>query len=145
MLVKKGKQIKINDINQFNIVIGTVDNKNPKSLYFNITGWVEALDINNDNILAIKELNKDIKTKTYNFLDKKLFNSNKIMVDFDIKESGLSINRRSYMSCEITLFKLNNFKLQDDIINESLMDLISNLIDSVFKDNKYFNFYKTKK
>jgi hypothetical protein len=145
MIVKKGKQIKINDIKEFNIIVGTVDNKSSKSLYFNITGWVETLDIEADNNLAIKELNRTIRKKTYEFLNKKLFNPNRFLIDFELKESGLSANRRSYMSCEITLFKINDFKIQNDIINDSLMNLISDLIENVFKDNKHFKFHKTKK
>lgn len=145
MIVKKGKQIKINDIKEFNIIVGTVDNKLSTSVYFNITGWAEPLDIEADNNSAIKELNKIIRKKTYEFLDKKLFNSNRFLIDFEIKQSGLSINRRSYMSCEITLFKINDFKIQNNIINDSLMSLINDLIENVFKDNKNFKFYKTKK
>jgi hypothetical protein len=145
MITKKGKQIKINDFNEFNIVIGTVDNKTPKTLYFNITGWAEPLNIDADNNTAIKDLNKTIRKKTHEFLDKKLFNANRIIVDFDIKESGLSANRRSYMNCEVTLFKLNDFKLQNDLINDSLITLINDLIENVFKTNTYFNFHKTKK
>jgi len=145
MLVKKGKQIKLNEFNNYNIVIGTVDNKNPKSLFFNISSWAEPLKINEDNHVVIKDLNKLIKKKTYDFLNKNLFNSNQIIVDFEIKESGLSLNKRSYMNCEITLFKLNNFKLQNELINESLNKLINDLIENIFDNNEYFRFHKTKK
>ena len=37
MQLKKGKQFNLNLFNDFKITFGTVDNKNPKALYFTIT------------------------------------------------------------------------------------------------------------
>ena len=44
MIAKKGKQIMINNFNNFNIVSGTVDNKNAKSIYLTISGWELRID-----------------------------------------------------------------------------------------------------
>ena len=41
--MKSGKQIKVNDNKNYSIIYGCVDNKNPKSIYINISAWAEPL------------------------------------------------------------------------------------------------------
>jgi hypothetical protein len=145
MQLKKGKQFNLNLFNDFKITFGTVDNKNPKALYFTITSWAEILNDESDNFQRIlKTLNKDIKKKTYDNLNKNLFNTSRTIVDFEIKESGISNNKRSFMNCEITLFKLNNFQIQEKEIEDSVKNLIKLIIEDVFNTNKHFKFHKKK-
>ena len=49
------------------------------------------------------------------------------------------------MNCEITLYKLNNFKIQNNLISEGINLVTEYVIDEVFESNQYFTFYKTKK
>lgn len=135
----------IKENTNFNIISGTVDNKKPKSLYVNISAWVEPLiddELNYKSI--IKDLNKQIKKELFNNLDAKLFQTNKNIIDFDMRESGIVFGKRSYMSCEITLFQVHSFKIQEKIIQDSLNELLDNLISNVFEKDKYFNYYKGK-
>jgi hypothetical protein len=146
MISKKGKQLIINEYTNFNIVSGTVDNKKPKSLYINISAWAEPL-LEDENIPykdIIKEISKRIKTELYNKIDPKLFQVNKNIIDFNMRESGISFGKRSYMSCEITLFQLHSFKIQEKVIQDSLDELIDNLLENIFKREKYFKYYKRK-
>lgn len=146
MIVKTGKQMKLEMFNNYKVNIGTVDNKNPKALYISISAWGEPINIEDDNYtLVIKKLNKDIKRKVYDILPKNLFDGNRTIIDFEIKESGISNDKRSYMNCEITLYKLNNFKIQNKIINDSVKDVTTKLVSELFDINPYFKFYKTKK
>ena len=146
MLVKKGKQMKLELFDNYKVVIGTVDNKNPKALYISISAWGQPINLDDDNYtIAIKKLNKDIKKKVYESLPKNLFDGNRTIVDFEIKESGISNERRSYMNCEITLFKLNDFKIQNNLISEWIKTITSKVISEVFEYNPNFKFYKTKK
>ena len=145
MQLKKGKQFNLNLFNDFKITFGTVDNKNPTALYFTITSWAEILNDESDNFQRIlKTLNKDIKKKTYDNLNKNLFNASRTIVDFEIKESGISNNKRSFMNCEITLFKLNDFQIQEKEIEDSVKNLIKLIIEDVFNTNKHFKFHKKK-
>ena len=124
MVSKKGKQLMIKENSNFNIISGTVDNKKPKSLYINISAWAEPLindELNYKNI--IREINKKIKTELHSKLDSNVFKENKNMIDFDMRESGISFGKRSYMSCEITLFQIHSFKIQEKIIQDSLNEL----------------------
>lgn len=135
----------IKENTNFNILSGTVDNKKPKSLYLNISAWVEPLineDLNYKNI--IRDINKKIKTEVYNKLDTKVFQTNKNIIDFDMRESGINYGKKSYMSCEITLFQIHSFKIQETIIQDSLNELVNNIIQNVFERDIYFNYHKTK-
>jgi hypothetical protein len=146
MLVKKGKQMKLEIFDNYKVNIGTVDNKNPKALYVTISAWGKPINLDDDNYtLVIKKLNKEIKKKVYEVLPKNLFDGNRSIVDFEIKESGISYERRSYMNCEITLYKLNNFKIQNNLINDAVKLVTANVIAEVFDLNPYFTFHKTKK
>ena len=130
----------------YKIIIGTVDNKNPKALYVTISAWGKPINLDNDNYsLVIKQLNKEIKKKVYEVLPKNLFDGNRSIIDFEIKESGISSDRRSYMNCEITLYKLNNFKIQNNLINDAIKLVTSKVVEDVFDLNPYFTFHKTKK
>jgi len=146
MLVKKGKQMKLEMFDNYKVNIGTVDNKNPKALYVTISAWGKPINLDDDNYtLVIKKLNKEIKKKVYEVLPKNLFDGNRSIVDFEIKESGISYERRSYMNCEITLYKLNKFKIQNNLINDAVKSVTANVIAEVFDLNPYFTFHKTKK
>ena len=37
--MKRGKEVKINLPYQYNVITGTVDNKNPKAIYIQISAW----------------------------------------------------------------------------------------------------------
>ena len=135
----------INEQDNFNVITGTVDNKKPKSLYVNISAWVEPQinkEINYKSV--IKDLNKKIKSKIYLHIDSKLFHNNKNIIDFDMRESGITFGKRTYMGCEIILFQLNSFKIQDKIIQDSLNELVNKLIEDVFNTDIYFTYHKTK-
>lgn len=135
----------IKENSNFNIISGTVDNKKPKSLYVNISAWAEPLindDINYKSIL--RDINKKIKTELYSNLDLTIFQKNKNIIDFDMRESGITFGKRSYMSCEITLFQIHSFKIQEKIIQDSLDELLNTIIQNVFNKDIYFNYHKNK-
>lgn len=145
-MLKTGKQMKLELFKNYKITSGTIDNKNPKSMYITISAWgkpTSDTEINYSDV--IRKMNKQIKTKLFNNLDNTLFDSNRSIVDLDMRNSGISFDKKSYMNCEITLFKLNNFKIQDKKIKEHIKDIISDIIEYVFDESEYFEFHKTKK
>lgn len=147
MITKTGKQLMVNDYSNYKVLSGTVDNKNPKTLYLNISAWGEPLlddeELNYENV--VRHLTKSIKTEIYNKLDDKLFISSRTIIDFDMRTSGITYGKRSYMNCEITLFQKNTFKLQEKQIQNSFDELMNNIINNVLDDNIYFKFHKRKK
>lgn len=139
-MVKNGKKIKIKSNLNYNSYIGTINNKNPKSVYFVISAWGKPNyddEINYKSVIS--KLNKKIKTCLYNNLDESLFN-NKFIVDFDMRYSGISKGKKSFMSCEVNLYKNNTFGINDKRIKSELESIINIIIDEVFDKSEDFNF-----
>lgn len=145
-MLKTGKQMKLELFKNYKITSGTIDNKNPKAMYVTISAWGKPkndIEINYSDV--IRKMNKQIKSNLFDNLNKTLFDSNRTIVDLDMRNSGISFDKKSYMNCEITLFKLNSFKIQDKKIKEHIKEIISNIIEQVFDESEYFEFHKTKK
>ncbi len=145
--MKRGKEIKIDVDENYKVKIGTVDNKNPKSVYINLSAWGELKDnseeLNYDKIISL--LRKNIKHNINNNINVEDFHKNKYIVDLDMRSSGINKSKRSFMSCEITLFQKERISVNNSLMIESSNKLITNIIDNCFEENDYFQFYKTKK
>ena len=61
MIKKIGKEINLISQDKFKIRLGTVNNKEPKSLYINIISWIEPTECDLNHNQIIKTLNKNIK------------------------------------------------------------------------------------
>ena len=145
--MKLGKELKLDLLNNFKTKIGTVNNKESKSLYINLSAWGELNnhneELNYDTILSA--LRKKIKQNLNSILNKEFFYNDKYIVDLDMRTSGFNPNKRSFMSCEITLFQKKGLPINQQNILESSKDVIFNVVDNCLRNNNHFTFYKTKK
>ena len=95
--MKRGKEITLNINSNYKIKLGTVDNKNPKSIYINLSAWGEPNDdeedINYDTI--IKKLRKNIKQNINYNINSDNFYKDKYIVDLDMRSSGIRNKKRS--------------------------------------------------
>jgi hypothetical protein len=145
---KRGKELKINLFDNYTICYGSVNNDEPKSLYLNISSWAEPKSDEKLNYWrVIRDLDKKTRQLIHNKLttNNTLFNRDKTIVDFDIKESGIKWGKRSFSSCEITLFLNNELSIHSNEIKIFFEDLINIIINEVFQKNNYFTFNKKKK
>lgn len=146
--MKRGKELKISDVSKnYTITFGTVDNKNPKSVYLNISCWGKPIgdsdaEVNYNRV--INNLGKLIKQFLYNNLNPEYYNKDRTIVDLDMRESGIKYDKRSYMCTEITLFQENEYPINSDILYDYTHTVIKGVID-VLDKNPNFKFYKTKK
>ncbi|MBF0439066.1 MAG: hypothetical protein HQL93_08085 [Magnetococcales bacterium] len=146
--MKKGKELKVNCFKNYNVVYGSVNNKNPKALYINISAWAEPKndsDINYNRI--IRDMDKKIRQAIYNHLDASVINQfvkERTIIDFDIKESGVRFGKRSFTNCEITLYMKNEIPVNSEILRPDVDEIIQLIIESVFQESKYFKFYRKK-
>ena len=146
--MKSGKQIKMENNINYNITYGCVDNKNPKSIFINITAWVEPLsEEDEDYDKIIKILSKKLRQSIHNFLSNNNstpFIKEKTIVDLDLRESGIKFGKRSFMSCEINLFQNESNSINSDIIKKSLNLISSFVIDEIFERDINFKYHKRK-
>lgn len=146
---KKGKELKLEVFDDYSVVYGTVNNKNSKALYINISSWAEPIvdDVINYNRI-IKDLDKHVRQGIYNFLSKNIiipFIKEITIVDFDIRKSGVKFGKRSFVSCEITLFMRNELPINSEVLKPHIYDIINYTINRTFEDNKNFKFHKKKR
>lgn len=145
MIRKKGKKIKINTHSNYKTLSGTVDNRNPKSVYVSISSWAKPRldeDINYDKILT--SINNRVKRTVANKMNTDMFDSRRYIIDFDMKSSGIRYGKKSFMNCEITLYQKLKLKLNEDNLQRELKSIVDNVIKEVFTENQYFSFEKKK-
>jgi len=142
--MKKGKTSKIQGFNTSKIVYGTVDSINFKSLYLNLQTWVEPINEPENWARVVLNLSRAVKHSVYETLDKVLFDDS-FIVDLDLRSSGLTLGKKSFMNLEINFF-LNEEELdfKSKEIKENLKNIVTRIYDENFNNNDYFNFTLTK-
>jgi hypothetical protein len=145
--MKLGKEIKLDLLGNYKTKIGTVNNKESKSLYLNLCAWGELKeDYENFNYeFFLSNVRKKIKQKISNTINKELFYENKYIVDLDMRTSGLNINKRSFMSCEITLYQKKYLPINKINIVENTKKIIYDVVNECLENNSVFTFHKSKK
>lgn len=138
--MKLGKEYIVNGLGVLKCKYGTMNKLNPKSIYLCLSCWVcpENVDVKTSTI------KKNIKDGLFNSLKPELFDSNKIILNFDVKESGVKVNKRSFMSCEINLYQNENHQIDSEIITSEIYGILKS-IKTNLDLNKNFKFYKSKK
>ena len=146
--MKTGKELKMNKFKDYNVVFGSVNNKNPKAIYINISAWAEPIQEEGVNYTrAIRDLHKKIKQVIYNQLYSNPDNDfvkESTIVDLDIRESGIRYGKRSFMSCEITLYLHTEIPANSERMKNNLDELTPIVIKSVFDSDKNFKFHRKK-
>tara|TARA_R110000822_G_scaffold94450_3_gene216609 strand:- start:1299 stop:1733 length:435 start_codon:yes stop_codon:yes gene_type:complete len=144
--MKRGKEMKIETIHQYNVISGTVDNKNPKSIYIQISAWGKPKgDMIDDYELIMKRKAKRIKRKLFEVLDDNTFYKSKSIVDFNMASSGVNFNKKSFMSVEMTLFKREPLSpINSEKMKPILEGISKKIINDVFETDETFKFYKKK-
>ncbi len=99
--MKTGKEIKTNKFKNYNVTFGSVNNKNPKAIYINISSWAQPKEEDELSYTSsIRGLNKKIRQNLFNTLSEdsdSLFDKNRTIVDLDIRESGIRYGKSSDM------------------------------------------------
>lgn len=142
----RGKEMKVETKYQYNVVSGTVDNKNPKSVYIQISAWGKPKESDVEGYdTIIRNKSKRVKRKLFEVLDKEHFHTKKSIVDFNMASSGINYGKKSFMSVEMTLFKKEPFL---PVNSEKMMPIVKNIsekiITDVFEKDENFKFYKRK-
>jgi hypothetical protein len=145
--MKRGKEITLDVSSNYKVKLGTVDNKNSKSIYISLSAWGELLPtndiINYDGVIS--KLRKQIKHNINSTINTEDFHKNKYIVDLDMRSSGISNQKRSFMSCEITLYQKNNIPVNKPKIINAATYLVKDIIINCLENQNHFTFYKTKK
>jgi hypothetical protein len=143
----RGKEVKVQLPYDYNVVSGTVDNKNPKSIYIQISAWGKPKDYLEDGYEGIiRRKSKRVKNKLFEILGDDVFHKKRCIVDFNMASSGISPSKRSFMSVEMTLFKKEPFlPINSEELTPIINDISESIITDIFEEDEHFKFYRTKK
>jgi hypothetical protein len=142
--MKCGKKIKLDIDRTYKTYYGTVDNKNFKSTYVTLSCWSQPNQEEENWDKIINRLRRKIRLELYKSLDTTLFKHDKSIIDLDLRASGIRLNKRSFLSCEITLFVKPQLEFKSPILKESVTNIFNDLIGGVFSPYPYFEFHPTK-
>lgn len=146
--MKIGKEIKLTEFKNYNVIIGSVNNKEPQSIYLNISAWGDPqIDNKTSYSRIIRDINKKIKQSIYNHLssNETYFDKSRTIVDLDIRESGIRFGKRSYINCEITLFLKSEVSISSGLLKPNIDSVLDIVINKNFEKNSSFKFFKKKK
>jgi hypothetical protein len=142
--MKRGKEIKLNLPYEYNVISGAVDNRNPESIYIQISAWGKPKNKEEEDFDSIiKQKSKRVKKKLFEVLDTEQFLP-KVIVDFNMASSGVSYEKRSYMSVEMTLFQKNPIHVNSDKLLPTLNKISEKIITDIFEKDEDFKFFKRK-
>jgi hypothetical protein len=140
MFTKFGKEKALFKNDSFRVKYGTIDASKLNALYINVESWVQPNEIINfDN--KIRTIRKDIISKLKENLDKTFFHEN-FIVDLDLRSSGLSLNKKSFMFIEVTVYPKKFIKFNSEALTNQVTILALQTTDTVQKNN--FKFFSKK-
>lgn len=143
--MSRGKEILLQEDDKFLIKIGTIDNKDPKSIFLTISSWTKPKREEDNYERVISNLRKKIKQRIFDEYDDSIFDPFRTIVDLDLRSSGISVSKRSFMFCEITMFQSETkLPIRSEPVISFFKNVSDNLIKDVFNENSIFEFNKTK-
>ena len=141
--MKKGKSCVVKGYKNFKTSYGTVDSKNLKSIYINIQSWVDPKKFLENWNREVSYLNRLIKQLLLDITDKFMFHS-KFIVDLDLRTSGISLGKRSFMNLEITLYTKTEIDFKSIKLKNEIKKIVSYIEKEIFDLSELFNFHLTK-
>lgn len=128
----------------FNFKIGLVDKNVNNTIYINGNSWIEPKSSVEDFTSEINSLKRAFNVFFVRNLKYTNFNHDKYIVVLDIKNSGISFNKRSFINFELHLkHKDTNFNFKENLYKEEIIQLINRLINECFF-NFSFLYYNNK-
>jgi hypothetical protein len=142
--MKKGKSCVLKGFKNLKCSYGTVDAKNFKSLYLNIQTWAEPKIYLDDWTRQVSYFLRQIKMFVSDIIDKFIFDQ-KIIVDLDLRPSGIFLNKRSFMNLEITFFIKGQVDFKSVKIKNFIKKITNSIKKELFEKSDFFNFHLRKK
>ena len=142
--MKNGKKVKLKIYNNLKIFYGTIDYKELKSVYITIQSWVSPKVYSDNWKRIVLSQSREIKHTIFDNINDKIFYEN-IIVDLDVRYSGIEVEKKSFMNLEITLLTKPNIDFKAQETRDSIKKVIRQVCVNNLNRNKYFDFYLTKK
>ena len=131
----------------FNIKLGTVNKNNPEVIYFEVRTFISPLEESDNYSQVFAYLKKEFSKKIGDTLKVNDFFSDKYILDFQIANSGIRLNKKSYLSFQLFLRQkdlvIKELKEIKKVAEPFLTELLNNFKNDIISNN--FSITKTKK
>lgn len=143
-MAKQGREVKTDVSDVFRTSYGTVDVSTMKSVYLNLSSWVEPLYDNDSWGKTITKFKYSIDNLIHRELRETILKK-KAIVDLDLRGSGMRKGKRSFMRCEVTMFTENKPDIKSKELSEPLNHITNMIINKALIPSEGFKFHRTKK
>ena len=145
-MTKQGREVKTDISDVFRTSYGTVDVSTMKSVYLNLSSWIEPLYDNDNWERTINKFKYSIDNIIHRELKETIL-KNKAIVDLDLRSSGMRRGKRSFMRCEVTMFTEHKQKpeIKSNKLSEPLNHITNMVINETLIPVEGFKFHRTKK
>jgi len=143
-MIKTGKKLNLPLDERFKISYGTVNIKNPISIYLQMSTWIKPNEEYEDYENLIKKLTKNYKQLLADNLKNSIFNDRKWIVDLDLRSSGMVKDKKSFMSVDTVLF----YHEPQDPFRDEIVLFVKNKCEEllkIFTENNEIECYPNKK
>ena len=145
-MTKQGREVKTEISDVFRTSYGTVDISTMKSIYLNLSSWIEPLYDNDNWEKTITKFKYNIDNLIHRELRETRLKK-KAIVDLDLRGSGMRKGKRSFMRCEITMFTddKNKPNIKSKELARPLNHITNMIINETLISTDGFKFHRTKK
>ena len=145
-MTKQGREVKTEISDVFRTSYGTVDASTMKSIYLNLSSWIEPLYDNDNWEKTITKFKYNIDNLIHRELRETRLKK-KAIVDLDLRGSGMRKGKRSFMRCEVTMFTKNKNKpeIKSKELSIPLNHITNMIINETLIPVEGFKFHRTKK
>lgn len=128
-MIKTGKKLNLSIDDRIKINYGTVNIKNPTSIYLQMSTWIKPIEYYQDYNDLIKKLTKEYRKNLNENLKNSFFNDKKWIVDLDLRSSGMELNKKSFMSIDTVLF----YHEPQDPFKDEILSFVKNKCQNMIK------------
>ena len=145
-MTKQGREVKTEISDVFRTSYGTVDASTMKSIYLNLSSWIEPLYDNDNWEKTITKFKYNIDNLIHRELRETRLKK-KAIVDLDLRCSGMRKGKRSFMRCEVTMFTddKNKPEIKSKELSIPLNHITNMIINETLIPVEGFKFHRTKK
>lgn len=134
---KLNKELKLKNVNNFRITLGTINRENPKVVYVTGRAWAIPPELE-DAEYAVDTIKKTLRNSVRNEVSMDLNIDKRYIIDFGLKADSIIPNRRKFISFEL-LFRQNEVK---DIreLTDSFQNKMERITGNLSNKMKEFDF-----
>jgi hypothetical protein len=142
--MKSGKHVRLNSVENISLSYGSVNTRELKSVYLRMQCWVcpKSEEKNWEHIIS--KIRREIRLFAFGNIDHQQFRENYI-VDLDLRSSGIISGKRSFLSCEVTLYPKTQTDIKSPEFSSRMEQFLRQLISSTPTLFKEFEVYERKR